>query len=274
MRVRLLLSVLVSALLWVGCQSGGSGADPAAETGPSYDLENRADTLAMELYEELGGPEAWASLPYLRFTFAVERSGERTPVAHHFWDRTSGRYRVEWNSQNDDTTFVALFDVDAHEGGSVYANGSAVDTARADALLDQAYRRYINDTYWLLAPVKLLDPGVDLETVPDSTTAEELVLHATFEDVGLTPGDQYWYTVDRESGRMSQWAYHLQSYEPDQPPSRFQWTGYQSFEAPAGTIWMATRKQAIDGNTAILTDQIATLEEAPDEIFSDPSPRL
>ena len=278
MTPRLPILLIVAALV-AGCQSGpssDSGSEsPTAAAGPDMALENRADSVAMEVYEALGGPETWRSFPYLRFTFAVEQEGNRNPVADHFWNRQTGQYRVEWSSQGGDTTFVALFDVDAHQDGEVYANGTALEGARASELLDQGYRRFINDTYWLLAPVKMLDPGVHLEMVADSTTAVQAVLHASFgEDVGITSGDQYWFTVDRETHRMTAWAYHLQGYDEEQPPSRFRWTNYQEYETPSGPVWMAPRKQSIGGGTAILTDSIGTPASAPENIFSDPSPRL
>lgn len=274
MHVRTLLPVLLSLLL-VSCQSGPQSDDSGATTaGPSYQLENRADTLALQVLEEMGGAETWDALPYLRFTFAVEQGGERTPVAHHFWDRQNGDYRVEWTGQEGDTTFVALFNVNDHEAGTVYVDGEPVAEGRSGELLDQAYQRFINDTYWFLAPVKLLDPGVHLSTVPDSSTTEHTVVHASFDSVGLTPGDQYWYTIDRDSNRVDRWAYHLQSYEPDQPASRFEWTGYRQLDSPAGPAWVATRKESLGGETAILTDQVEAPESPPEGMFTDPSPRL
>lgn len=236
-------------------------------------LSTTADSVAYQVYEALGGPEAWNSLQYLRFTFAVEDEGNRQPVAHHLWNRDTGDYRVEWSSGEGDTTFVVLFNVNSREG-SAYADGVEVSSERTSEMLDQAYRRYINDTYWMLAPVKLLDEGVNRTYLPDSSSAETAVLHLNFGDVGLTPGDEYWHYIDRETYRVQEWAYHLQSYPEDRAPSHFRWMNYQQFEAPEGSIWIATRKQAIDGSRAILTDQIDTPAEVADEMFTNPEPQF
>jgi hypothetical protein len=237
------------------------------------DLSNRADSTAYRVYEALGGPEAWNALNYLRFTFAIESNGNRRPIAHHLWDRQKGDYRVEWSSDSGDTTFVVLFNIDTQEG-SAYANGEQLSPNRTDEMLEQAYRRYINDTYWMLAPVKLLDDGVHRRYLPDSSTAESAVLHITFGEVGLTPGDQYWHYIDRETHRVVEWAYHLQSYSDDREPSHFRWMNYRQFETPEGPVWIGTRKEAVDGSRAILTDRIETPDKVSEDAFSNPEPQL
>lgn len=258
------LGLLIAASLAVSAR---------AQTQNLPSITSRADSIAYQAYQALGGPDAWKSLPYLRFTFAVENEGTRRPIAHHLWNRRTGDYRVEWSTQEGDTTFVVLFNVNTQDG-EAYANGQEVSSQRSVELLRQAFRRYINDTYWMLAPVKLLDHGVNRTYLPDSSTAETAVLRITFDNVGLTPGDTYWHYIDRETYRPRQWAYHLQSYSADDPPSRFRWTDYEQFEAPEGPIWIATRKEALDGSRAILTDRIETPSQVAEDMFTDPEPQL
>ncbi len=240
-------------------------ADEAAAPPQRPVVETRADSAAMLLYGALGGPGAWNALPYLRFDFAVGRGGARRPVAHHLWNRQTGAYRLEW-SAGADSSYVAPFDVDTREG-QVYLNGVPVDSARNAELLDHAYGRFINDTYWMLAPTKLFDPGVTRTYVADSSSASVDVIRLTFDDVGLTPGDRYWLYVDAETGLLQKWAYHLQSM-PDTATARtFRWTGYEQFDTPQGPIRIATRKEALGGEAVIYTDQIAVPTEVPDSLF-------
>lgn len=236
-------------------------------------ISSRADSLALEVYQALGGPNAWQALKYLRFTFAVEDNGNRNTIAHHLWNRHTGDYRVEWDNQKGDTTFVVLFNVNTKKG-SVYANKKQLSDSQSDPLLKQAYRRFINDTYWLLAPVKLLDKGARRTYVSDSSTAETAVLHLSFNNVGLTPGDQYWHYIDRNTHRPKRWAFHLQHYEEDQPASSFKWLNYKKFSTPEGPVWIATRKESLDGSRAILTDRVQTPTTVPSTMFSEPSPQL
>ena len=265
------------ALLFILCLSGagcaGEASQDEAESASSLpSTETRADSLAMRAYEALGGPEAWAALPYLRFDFAVEQDGNRQLIAHHLWNRQTGDYRVEWPAGSD-STYTALFNVNARKG-QVYLNGDSVASARNDTLLQQAYRRYINDSYWLLAPTKMLDPGVNRTYVADSSNASTGVVKLTFGDVGLTPGDQYWMHVDKETGRLKRWDFVLQHQPNNAPPSSFTWTGYESFSTPAGTLRVATRKEARGGNRALLTDAVGMPENVPEDMFTNPEPML
>ncbi len=256
------LAVLVLAL---GCEPSAP-SQPAALTLPA--LETRADTVAMRAYEAAGGPAAWASVPFLRFHFAAEREGAARPAVRHLWDRRTGAYRVEMPG-GPDTTYVVLFNVNTRKG-TAYLDGAPLDSTQSAGMVERAYGRFINDTYWLLVPLKLFDPGVRRAYVADSSDAATDVLHLSFEQVGLTPGDQYWLYVDKASGQVKAWAYRLQSGRT----GRYVWTGYEAHAAPAGTLDLATRKEAPGGGVAILTDHLGIPADVPAELFTDPRPRL
>lgn len=275
-----LAALVAFILVLAGCRT-----EPRAEQGNEMpELETRADSVAMKLYEAYGGSEAWAAVPYLRFNFAVEQEGQQRVVARHLWDRQTGAYRLEW-SASPDSNYVALFNVgafgttgsdsvEAGEEAQVYLNGTALDAAANAQMMKRAHQRFINDMYWLLAPVKVFDPGVNRSYVADSSNADVAVLHLTFGNVGLTPGDQYWLYVNRETGRLDRWAYHLQGMSEDEPPRMFRWTGYETYETPAGPIHLATRKEMVGGPVAILTNALDVPSSVPEAMFSDPEPRL
>lgn len=252
----------MSMVAGVGCQMA-EGERPT--------LETRADSVAARLVEASGGFDAWERLPYLRFDFAVFRDSARHLVARHLWDRRSGDYRLEIPA-GPDTTHVVLFNVETQEGAA-YVNGEPLDEASTEQMIEDAYRRFINDSYWLLAPTKVFDPGVRRTYVADSSTAETDVLHLRFGEVGLTPDDRYWLYVDRETGRLQRWAFVLQG-NPQAPPNFFEWTGYEAYEAPSGTVHLASRKESTAGPGIIYTDNIATPSSVEEGIFSDPAPRL
>jgi len=256
----------------VGCQPTETEETVTAEASvvdvPRPTLATYADTVALRAYEFVGGPDAWAAVPYLGFHFGVEVDGEARPAMRHLWNRRTGAYRVEM-PHGPDTTYVALFDINTHEG-QTYLNGAPLDSTADAEMMEQAYRRFINDMYWLLAPFKLFDPGVTRTYVPDSSGADTDVLHLAFENVGLTPGDQYWLFIHKETGRLDEWAYRLQSGRE----GRFRWTVYEEHATPAGTLRLATRKPAIGGNATIVTDHITMPAEPPAGIFTDPQPRL
>lgn len=253
--------VLLLALLVAAC----TPADEAPPGAPRPALETYADTLAMRTFDAAGGPEAWASLPYLGFHFSAEREGVARPAVKHLWDRRSGAYRVEMPG-GEDTTYVVLMNVHTREG-TAYLNGTPLEAAASAARVEQAYERYINDTYWLMAPTKLFDPGVRRTLVPDSSDATTDVIHLAFADVGLTPGDEYWLYVDKETGLVTRWRYRLESGRE----GAWNWTDYEEHAAPAGPIRLATRKETLDGRVAILTDHIETPTEVAAAVFTDPT---
>lgn len=285
MTVPRLLSItvlVVLGILGVSCASdtGSSDADPSAEVAPSptatRTLDSKADSVAARLLEAHGA-DALDSAPYLRFNFAVETPQGTRVVGRHLWDRTTGDYRVEWQS-GPDSNYVALVNVrdvtDKTPDGTVYLNGTELTGTAAEEARRAAYGRFINDTYWLLAPLKVFDSGVNRSYLPDSSTAQHDVLHLTFGDVGLTPDDEYWLYVSTETGRLDQWAFHLQSMGEDTPPQRFDWTGYTTLQAPGGPVELATRKEAVGAEQAIVTNELGLPARPPDGAFSAPEPLL
>jgi len=280
MHARFFLTAVLLAgagLLLTGCASdtGSSGVEDPARTD-TLTLETPADSVAARLLESHGA-DALASAPYLRFNFAVETTGGTQVVGRHLWDRETGDYRVEWN-QGSDSSYVALVNVrnvsDGMPSGTAYLNGSQLEGDAGRRAREEAYGRFVNDTYWLLAPLKSFDAGVNRSYLPDSSTAEHDVLHLTFGDVGLTPDDEYWLYVSTDTGRLDRWAFHLQGMPDDASPQAYDWTGYTTLQAPGGAVELSTRKEAIGGNTAILTNQLALPSSAPEGAFSTPEPML
>ncbi len=240
-------------------------AQNGVATSPGDELEDRLTTAH--------GIEAWGTLPYLRFDFAVEGGGQTQVVARNLWNRSTGAYRVELP---DTENTVIIVETNASSPGDVsgtaFQNGQEVTGEAKTELLAKGYQRFINDTYWLLAPLKVLDEGVNRSYVADSSDAEHDVLHLTFGDVGLTPGDEYWLYVNKETGQLDRWAFRLQSMADDAPPAVFDWTGYTTLTAPGGEVRLAERHEG--GSRAILTNNLSAPESVPDDAFTAPTPML
>jgi hypothetical protein len=242
---------------------------PASPRATQPALATAADSLAWRLVEGAGGLEAWSSLPHLRFDFAVGQDTVEGPRRKHLWDRATGRYRLEFPA-GDDSVLVALFDVDAFDPaaptGAVYYDGTPLDSAEVRRWLPEAHARFINDTYWLLAPLKLFDPGVRRALAPDSAHAGLDVLHLSFEGVGLTPGDQYWLFADAD-GRLVRWSFLLEGGRG----GTYAWDDLARLDTPAGPLRLATRKHA--PGRAILTP-VYPAEGIPFDAFERAAPLL
>lgn len=257
--VLLLLAGLAAAPA-VAQDPAPSATPPPAAPAASATADPEARRIAEQVMEALGGREAWEATRFLRFTFA----GRRT----HTWDKHTGRHRLEGETREGEK-YVVLQDLDTREGRA-WLNGQEASGDKQKELLENAYGAWINDTYWLLMPYKLLDPGVQLshagEETIDGRTYDKL--HLRFQNVGLTPGDQYWAYVNRDTHLMDRWAYHLQDMKPEDPPTAWQWQGWQRH----GNIMLAPlRVQAGASDRKLELANIAVSDALPDALFTDPA---
>ena len=269
-----LLALGISLLLLQACQQETpERADATADAVPEMVLRTAADSVAYRVIEAAGGQHALAAMGGLRFDFAFDRDGERRVMNKHLWNRKTGAYRIE-NQDGADSSYVILFNINSYSDsgeGSVYLNGEEIAGEEATSRLQRGYRSFINDTYWLLAPVKMMDPGVTRTLVADSANATQQVIKLQFDGVGLTPGDTYWMYVNRETGHVDRWAMVLQG-NPDAAPRTNDWMEYEEFATVAGPVTLSARKQS--GNGALLTDNIAVMDEVEEGMMSNPMPIL
>ena len=181
------------------------------------------ESVINQIWESSGGKKTWDNARYLNFEFAPQREGKTVMSRTHLWDRYTGDYRYEAKTPSNQN-LVVLFNVNNMKGSS-YLDGKALPDSLNTKEIKQAYASFINDSYWLLAPLKLEDAGVNV-TLKDSEVidgAKMNVLHLTFGEIGLTPGDQYWLYVDSESGQVKRWKFLLQSKQEGD----FSWQDYK-----------------------------------------------
>ena len=191
--MKLLGSTLVALFLLVAVPVHAlSPADPAQE-------------LARQVWKASGG-ENWSKVKELRFTFVVEAEGKEVARAQHHWNLATGTDHVRWKDK--DVTVNLAAPAQDEDGKAAYA-------------------RWVNDSYWLLAPLKVLDPGVKLTTegVKDVDGAQLDTLRLSFEGVGLTPGDQYMLYVDPETKLVRAWDYM----PTPEKSMRATWEKYETF---------------------------------------------
>ncbi len=149
--------------------------------------EVQGKQLAQEVLQACGAPN-WSNVKTIDFTFAVEKNGKTVAQAEHHWDVAAQTDEVKWKGK--DVT-VNL------------ANPDPTEEAKA------AYARWVNDSYWLLAPAKLQDRGVTAtsEGTKEISGAKRDVLRLRFAQVGLTPNDQYRLYIDPATKLVTYWDY-------------------------------------------------------------------
>jgi len=224
-----------------------------------------AVAVAVRTVAAMGGAPAFAALRTLRFDFVVERDGKEVARFHHVWDRWDGRYRVEGLNREGKNTRT-LLNVQRPGEGRSFLDGQELGGEDLKKALERAYSRFINDTYWLLMPAKMQDPGVNLasegEEVKDGTTYD--VVRLTFGDgVGLTPQDTYWAYVSRNSGLMERWEFVLTGQEA-KDRAAFTWTDWQT----VGGVRLSMKKTAVGGSTVIRFDNVSGSGAADDAAFN------
>lgn len=257
------VAVLLSFTL-LACSDSSPSTVPRAETPASVPAAEAAigafdpaRALAGRVNEAGGG---FVGEQGLSFRFVVVVDGERVFAASHRWDAPGHRDLVEWTGR-DGRARRARVDLETRRAcGSI--DGEAVAAGvELDALSEQAYGRFINDSYWLLMPQKLFDPGVTLvlEEARERDGKRYEILRMSFgEEIGLTPGDVYWLFVDPDSAHIERWEMQLEGQQ--EPPEGTSWTDYQR----VGELMLARDHVSDDGSQRILFEEVATLDSPAD----------
>ncbi len=140
---------------------------------PNGVLGQDAEKLADEILAAVNKP-AFDSLSYIEFTFRNTNN--------YKWDRANNSVVVRWTEEE------------------VYLDlNRSMDTY--NLLEVKAYQKFINDSFWLIAPFKIRDEGVIRSTV---TVENGRGLLVTYSSGGLTPGDSYLWIIG-EDGRPKAW---------------------------------------------------------------------
>ncbi len=237
----------------------------AAPSAPAFS-DPQCVEWATELLGALGGQAAWDALRCVRFAFTVARNDTVLAQRTHYWDKAAGRERVEGTAKTG-KRFVCLVDLGTKSAESWV---DAQKQTGADSVLwaGRAYALWVNDSYWLFMPYKMLDPGVTLADASDTTEVGVRYhrLHLTFAHVGLTPGDTYWAYVNATSHMMEKWAYVLQG-EPS-PPAVWWWEDWRK----VGPLLLAPRRRSPTEAVTIEFRDLAYLPAAPAGLFTSPAP--
>jgi len=224
-------------------------AGPAdAETKSS---DPGAVKIADQVMKALGGQKRWDALPGLRWSYGSSINDTVRSSRRHAWDKRTGWHRVEGTTRAG-VAFIFIHKVGTGEG-LAWMNGNPIEGDSLQKLIKRANSLWINDTYWMLMPYKLRDPGVTLGLASDTTvngsTYDRLAL--SFDNVGDTPGDHYWVYVNRETHRVERWDMVLQGDQP--PPRSYTWQGWEEHDG----LWFPTAHR--QDNVNVFTNAIETV---------------
>lgn len=181
--------------------------------------DEKAIKIAHKIMQNMGGLENWNNVNYIKWTF-----GKRT--LH--WNKWTGDVRVEAIKEG----LIILININTNKG-KVYINRELVtNSQKKKRFLKKAKNWWINDSYWLVMPWKLLDPGVTLKYIEQTKLENGIkadVIQMTFDKVGITPNNKYYVYVDQKDHLIKQWAF-FNLFSDEQPKFTKPWDNYQKLE--------------------------------------------
>ncbi len=212
----------------------------------------RAVSIADSVIIMMGGQSSWEEVHYLRWDFF----GRRTL----YWDKWTGDVRIEIPAQK----LIILTNITTKQG-HVYRHGN--ELLQPDSIayfMERGYRIWANDSYWLIMPFKLRDPGVQLDYLGytrDASGLHCLKLEITFNAVGVTPENKYHVYVDPKSYLVTQWDY-FEKYTDEHPAISNPWKNYRWY----GKILLSDDRGPEEGILA----NIAVTDQVREGLFTRP----
>ncbi|NQX92677.1 MAG: hypothetical protein HRT74_11240 [Flavobacteriales bacterium] len=143
---------------------------PVGEKGP------KAEQLTDKMLAAINN-EGWKQTHYISWSF---------PGGHYYvWDRVNDIVEIKWGDK------TAILPTKNPTSGMVFENGTKINDPGA---VETAWAYFCNDSFWLIAPHKAKDPGVERSVVTLDDGSEALMVHYT--SGGTTPGDKYLWILD------------------------------------------------------------------------------
>ncbi|HKL02047.1 MAG TPA: hypothetical protein VJ911_00175 [Cryomorphaceae bacterium] len=147
------------------------------EEVPKGEKGERAEALTDKMWEAIG-KNAWDSLPFISWTFNRQNN--------YVWDKRNHQGSIAWDD------YLVKLDLNSLEGiafkGDKQLNGDAKKEA-----IDEAWKLWCNDSFWLNAPAKARDRGTERYFLKRNGRDALLVQYTSG---GVTPGDAYLWVLD------------------------------------------------------------------------------
>lgn len=139
----------------------------------------QADALAHKMLNALDY-EAFKDTDFIEWTFKNRH--------HYKWDKYNNICTVLWKEHK----------VDLHlnypERSKAYIHSFNVVGTQRDEIVQKALDYFNNDSFWLIAPYKVFDPGTERSIVTLDNGEKGLLV--TYTSGGSTPGDSYLWNLD------------------------------------------------------------------------------
>jgi hypothetical protein len=139
----------------------------------------KADALAYKMLDALDY-QAYKSTNHLEWTFKKRH--------HYIWDITNNTCEVYWKD------YKVTLNLNDTSKSKVYIHNFKNESDLTKELIDKALSYFNNDSFWLVAPYKVFDKGVERRLVKTEDNKDALLV--TYTSGGSTPGDSYLWLLD------------------------------------------------------------------------------
>lgn len=246
-------------ILLTACQkndhsSSNTNVESNSEPVVLATTDEKSLALANAVMEAMGGSERWDKTRHLSWDFFGSRK--------LWWDKYTGNVRIE--SARDSAIF--LYNLNTKEGQVKIKDEVFEEADTLESLLKRAESIWINDSYWLVMPFKLLDEGVTLTYLGQDSTANDSlateVVSLTFSEVGNTPNNKYHVHIDPNTNLVCQWDFYTNSTD-SVPRFTTPWINYKTFNGLKLSGDRGGRRQLSD---------IAVFDSLPIEVYKSFDP--
>ena len=269
-------------------------ATAAKHVSSKAERDPHAVELVTALEKAVAGDGAWDKIAGLSFTQTYRHDGNISGEFRHTWDIRKSLFRVQGKADDGGERDV-IFNPTTRLGEGwvqVFINPPADMKAQYPspivkwfhppgppqaAYIKFGYERYLNDTYWLLFPLKLRDPRIELtyegEEALDGDTHDvvKVVLPTELE---LTTGRTYWIYLNRKTHLIDKWLYPSLVTAPQKGARRdpahaksWVWQDWKEF----GPFKLSTQRVDPATNDAVIYKDIEILKTIPEKAFEPPS---
>lgn len=140
----------------------------------------QADALANKMLDALDY-DSFKNTDYIEWSFKKRH--------HYKWKKAKNICEVYWKD------YKVSINLEDYSKSKVYVHSFKMEGEMANELLEKAIDYFNNDSFWLVAPYKVFDAGVERRLV--SLNNNEKGLLVTHKSGGSTPGDSYLWLLNK-----------------------------------------------------------------------------
>ena len=258
-----------------GCPAPRTSA--ATQTTPAAFDASKSDAKAIEIADQVitavGGEAAWAKARQISFTEKIILDGQEKIVVHHDWDRWNGRHRYEKQDPASKVEVMVAYELFGDAAFGKIDGKDDIPRETVGVLKGEAQQRIALDSFTLLLPFKLKDPGVTLKYVEeradpaDPTKPVYDVIRMSFDaGVGLSPGDVYYVVVEKQSKLIK----HIEMVSAGKPDDQRVGYSFQDWQDVNGLKLSLKRQNIGYAGEVLQFSDVKIATEINDNLFVAP----